>query len=204
MIVWVTGAGSGIGKAIASHFAAGGATVVASGRHADILDTFATEARDKGWNVLAVPCDVTDADSVRAAHARMVDASGPVDVLVNNAGTTVFTPFVKSALADFDRLVATNLRGPFVCTQAVLPSMLERRSGTVVMVNSMAATHVFPDSSVYSATKAGLKAMTDCLRFEVRKTGCASFQACIPASHQHRELILGGRPIGSARNTPTR
>jgi NADP-dependent 3-hydroxy acid dehydrogenase YdfG len=175
MIIWVTGAGRGIGKAIASRFAADGATVVASGRHADLLETFATEARDQGWNVLAVPCDVTDEDSARQAHARIVETAGPVDVLVNNAGTTVFTPFVKSELADFDRLVATNLRGPFVCTQAVLPSMLERRSGTVVMVNSMAATHVFPDSSVYSATKAGLKALTDCLRFEVRKQGVRVF-----------------------------
>jgi NADP-dependent 3-hydroxy acid dehydrogenase YdfG len=171
MIVWVTGAGSGIGKAVASLFAADGATVVASGRHRETLEALASEARANSGVVHALPCDVTDADSVREAHAAIVAEFGAVDVLINNAGTTIFTPFTKSSVEDFDRLMATNVRGAFLATQAVLPAMIARHAGSIVMINSMAATHVFPDSSVYAATKAALKAMSDCLRFEVRKEG---------------------------------
>jgi 3-oxoacyl-[acyl-carrier protein] reductase len=94
-----------------------------------------------------------------------------VNVLVNNAGTTVFRSFMESEVQDFDALLATNLRGPFLTSKAVLPAMVERGSGTIVMINSMAALQVFPNSSLYAATKGGLKMLTDCIRGEVRASG---------------------------------
>ena len=166
--VWITGGGTGIGKALAAAFAREGAQVVISGRAAARIDAVAAEI---GNGVRAIPCDVSDAGEVGAVTARIAESCGPVDILVNNAGVTVFKPFQSTSLEEFDALMAVNLRVPFLCTQAVLPSMVERGGGQVVMINSMAALQVFPSSSVYAATKGGLKWMADCLRLEVRKSG---------------------------------
>ncbi len=168
-IIWITGASAGIGRATAAAFLDAGARVVASARTMERL-TEAFEGIDAG-RLHLLPCDVSSEVEVAAAQERIRKEFGAVDVLVNNAGTTVFTPFMKSTVEDFDRLHSTNLRGPFLCTQSVLPGMLEKGSGTIVMISSMAAVHAFPDSSVYSSSKAGLKAMADCLRLEVRKSG---------------------------------
>lgn len=166
--VWVTGGGTGIGKALGTAFAREGARVVLSGRAAARIDAVAAEI---GMGVRAIPCDVSDAGEVTAVTGRIAESCGPVDILVNNAGVTVFKPFLSTTPEEFDALTSVNLRGPFLCSQAVLPSMIERGGGTIVMINSMAALQVFPNSSVYAATKGGLKWMSDCLRLEVRKSG---------------------------------
>ncbi len=166
--VWITGGGTGIGKGLAAAFAREGAQVVISGRGAARIDSVAAEI---GHGVRAIPCDVSDPGEVGAVVGRITESCGPVDILINNAGLTVFKPFQSTSLEEFDELMAVNLRGPFLCTQAVLPSMVERGGGQIVMINSMAALQVFPSSSVYAATKGGLKWMADCLRLEVRKSG---------------------------------
>ncbi len=166
--VWITGGGTGIGKAIAAAFVSEGAKVVLSGRSAARIDEVAAEL---GNGVRAIPCDVSDANEVAAVTARIADLCGPIEVLVNNAGVTVFKPFLDTSIEEFDQLSSVNLRGPFLCSRAVLPSMIDRGGGTIVMINSMAARQVFANSSVYAATKGGLKWMADCLRLEVRKSG---------------------------------
>ncbi|MBI5648624.1 MAG: SDR family oxidoreductase [Ignavibacteriae bacterium] len=171
MNIWITGAGRGIGAAIARRAARAGAGIALSGRNDETLVALAAELEAAGARVCVARCDVGDEDSVRAAFEAAHGALGSIDVLVNNAGETVFLPFMKSGVADLDRLLRTNVRGAFLCTQAVLPGMLERGAGTVVMINSVASRDVFSDSSLYSASKAGLKALTDCLRHEVRKSG---------------------------------
>jgi 3-hydroxy acid dehydrogenase/malonic semialdehyde reductase len=167
-IIWITGGRSGIGKAIAQSFAALGARVILSSRDADALKEVAHEL---GPQVHALPCDVTDAGQVQAAALRIFQDFGRVDILVNNAGSTVFKSFVETSVEEFDDLSTTNLRGPFLCSKAVLPAMLERGEGFIIMINSVAALNVFPNSSVYSATKGGLKMLADCLRAEVRAAG---------------------------------
>ncbi len=167
--IWITGASTGIGQALCVAFAREGARVIASARNPQLLST--TVAAITEGEVHALPCDVSSATEVGAAHQRILEQFGPVHALINNAGTTVFRSFMDTSVEDFDRLTATNLRGSFLTTKAVLPGMVERGDGTIVMVSSMAAVHAFPDSSVYSAGKAGLKAMADCLRLEVRKSG---------------------------------
>ncbi len=166
--VWITGGGTGIGKAIAEVFVREGAQVVLSGRGAKNIDTAAAEL---GNGVRAIPCDVSDKNEVAAVTARIAELCGPIDILVNNAGVTVFKPFLSTSVEEFDELTAVNLRGPFLASQAVLPSMIKRGGGTLVMINSMAARQVFPNSSVYAATKGGLKWLADCIRLEVRQSG---------------------------------
>ena len=166
--VWITGGRSGIGNAIAAGFVRQNATVYISSRDAGGLEEAATAL---GGNVHALACDVTDAEDVRAAYAQIAESHGQVDVLVNNAGATVFSSFLESEVQDFDDLLATNLRGPFLTSKAVLPAMVERGTGTIVMINSMAALQVFPNSSLYAATKGGLKMLSDCMRSEVRASG---------------------------------
>src|SRR5512133_914272 len=158
-VVWVTGGSSGIGEATARSFAAAGHRVVVSSRSGltgqpDSADRLETHG------IMSLPCDVTQPEAVAAAHAAIIDRHGRVDVLVNAAGVTTFRSFLETSVDDFDRIHATNLRGAFLCAKAVLPSMLERQSGMIVMVNSVAAQQVFKDSSVYASSKAGLKMMT--------------------------------------------
>jgi NAD(P)-dependent dehydrogenase (short-subunit alcohol dehydrogenase family) len=167
-IVWITGGTSGIGTAAAKRFADGGDIVFASSRTA--VETDASEAPQPG-SVTNMRCDVCSESEVAAAYGRITGSCGRVDVLINCAGVTVFKPFAATSAPEFDAILNTNLRGPFVCTNTVLPAMLERQSGTVVMINSMSSRDVFRNSSVYAASKAGLKMMTDCLRSEVRKQG---------------------------------
>ena len=167
-IVWVTGASSGIGKAVAAAFIGKGARVVLSSRDPDRLREIADAL---GGGAQALGCDVGDEAQVAAATQRIIEEHGGVDILVNNAGASVFKSFMETSVEEFDQLQQTNLRGPFLCTKAVLPGMLARGEGSIVMVNSMAALYVVPDGSAYSASKGGLKALADCLRLEVRKSG---------------------------------
>jgi NADP-dependent 3-hydroxy acid dehydrogenase YdfG len=171
MVAWITGASKGIGRAIALRLGASGYQIAVSGRDQDALEQVAREIASRGGHALPFISDVRDEQSVQKAYRSIADALGEIDVLVNNAGTTVFKPFLSTSSEDFERLASTNLFGPFYSVKAVLPVMLERRSGSIVMINSMAAREVFSNSSVYAATKAGLRAMTDCLRLEVRKEG---------------------------------
>jgi NAD(P)-dependent dehydrogenase (short-subunit alcohol dehydrogenase family) len=171
MIAWITGAGRGIGKAIALRLAKDGYRVAATGRDLIAQQAVAHAIISGGGSAAAVHCDVADAASVASAYETIRAEFGEVDLLVNNAGATVFKSFLSTGSDEFDLLLSTNLRGPFLCTQAVLPVMMERGAGTIVMINSMTSKQVFRDSSIYAATKAGLKAMTDCLRLEVRGSG---------------------------------
>ncbi len=166
--VWVTGARSGIGRAIAEAFAREGAQVYISGRDGEGLRATAAEI---GSAVHPLACDVTDAGDVASTCGSILDAAGKIDILVNNAGSTVFKPFLDTDIEEFDRLMATNVRGPFLTSKAVLPGMIARGAGSIVMINSMAALQVFPNSSVYAGTKGGLNMLSDCLRGEVRSAG---------------------------------
>ena len=118
-----------------------------------------------------MPCDITSEISVRSAMATITKKVGGVDILVNNAGVTVFESFEKTTIKEFDQIVDTNLRGYFLCTKAVLTSMLKQKKGYIFNIHSVAAITTFNNSSVYSASKAGALALSKCLRSEVRKKG---------------------------------
>jgi len=170
-VIWVTGASRGIGLAIANAFALIGCKVVLSGRNKSQLEINAGRIIDQGGTALPIVCDVTSESSVRGAYANISKKYGDVDVLVNNAGITVFETFEKTSIKEFDSIIATNLRGYFLCTKMVIASMLKRKKGHIFNIHSVAAKDIFYNSSAYSAAKAGALAMSRCLRHEVRKKG---------------------------------
>jgi NADP-dependent 3-hydroxy acid dehydrogenase YdfG len=170
-VVWVTGATKGIGLAVANAFAVIGCKVILSGRNRSQLEINAGKIIDQGGYALPLVCDVTSETSVRTAMATITKKLGAVDVLVNNAGVTVFESFEKTTLKEFDQILDTNLRGYFLTTKAVLTAMLKQKKGHIFNIHSVTAITTFTNSSVYAASKAGSLAMSRSLRAEVRRKG---------------------------------
>jgi 2-hydroxycyclohexanecarboxyl-CoA dehydrogenase len=167
-VALVTGAGRGIGKAIAERLASEGAKVAV----ADIDPaTAAATAAEIGRGAIAVTMDVTDGASVRDAVAETAKQLGPIDVLVNNAGWDKIEPFVKSQEETWDRVIAINLKGPIRCARAVLDSMIERRGGKIVSIGSDAGRVGSSGEAVYSAAKAGVIGFGRTLAREVARYG---------------------------------
>lgn len=165
-VVWITGASRGIGKAIAQRLVREGYRVALSARNADALRELADEFGSE--QVLYVECDVREEESVYYAYRTIVERFEQVDVLVNNAGMGVFAPLAELTVQEFDDMIATNLRGSFLCIKNVLPAMLKRKAGTIVHIHSVSAIRAFSHSSGYGASKAGTLAMSRSLREEVR------------------------------------
>lgn len=151
-VVLVTGATAGFGAAIARRFCAAGARVIAAGRRRDRLDALAAELGDR---LLPLPLDLADAAAVAAVIPGLPAPFGAVSVLVNNAGFGTDRGAVQNAaLADWDEMVAVNIRGLLHMTHHALPGMLSRGRGQVINIGSIAARAAGPSSAVYSATKA--------------------------------------------------
>jgi len=165
--VLVTGASRGIGRATAERFAAEGAAVVVNHlRDAEEADRVVTAIAAAGGIATAVEADVSDPDAV-ATMVAAARAVGPIDVLVNNAGVSTHIPFLELSLEEFDRVLAVNLRGAFLCCRAVCPDMLARGAGCVVNVASELAFVGAPGLVHYSASKGGVLAMSKALAREL-------------------------------------
>ena len=162
----VTGGASGIGAATARRLAAEGARVALGDLDLDTARAVAAEI-----DGVATELDVTDTGSVGRAVAAVADALGPVDVLVNNAGTDRFAFFVKTDEALWDFVLGVNLRGVLACTHAVLGSMQERGGGTIVNVASEAGRVGSQGSATYSAAKAGVIGFTKAIARESARFG---------------------------------
>jgi NADP-dependent 3-hydroxy acid dehydrogenase YdfG len=167
----VTGAGRGIGRAIAERFAGEGASVVLASRTAKELEVVAQEIERSGAHALAVPTDVADDAAVERLVARTVEAHGRVDILVTAAGVATFGPIAEQTPRDWETMLAVNLRGVMVCCRAVLPPMLARGRGNIINVASIAANRAIAGGAVYTATKAGVVGFSRVLAEEVRKAG---------------------------------
>ena len=167
-VVWVTGAGTGIGRATALAFAQGGARVVLTGRRPDMLAETAALIERAGHSSLSLAADVSDPVDVSRAHREIIASAGEVDILVNNAGTNATRRHWRHlSPADMARVVDVNLKGPFLCTLAVLPAMRAKGGGTVIHVVSNAATGIFAVAGpVYTASKHGARAMSATLNAE--------------------------------------
>lgn len=166
--VIVTGAGSGIGRAIALHLAADGYNVVVNDFRAEAAAAVAGEI---GAKARAVAGDVSQEADVAAMVATARAAFGSVTHLVNNAGHVHQALFTDLTPADFDRMIAVHLRGTFLCTHAVLPGMLERGSGVIVNIASQLGQIGGIELAHYSAAKAGIIGMTKALAREVSARG---------------------------------
>ena len=158
----VTGATGGIGKAIARALAAEGASLVLTGRQADVLEALAQETGGR-----AVVSDLAQPDAVE----RLAADAGDVDVLVGNAAVPGSWPFPDYTVEEVDRALTVNLRAPILLAHALLPAMIARDAGHVVFVSSLSGKAASPGSSIYSATKFGLRGFALGLREDLADTG---------------------------------
>jgi NAD(P)-dependent dehydrogenase (short-subunit alcohol dehydrogenase family) len=175
-VALVTGGSRGLGRAFAQALAAAGAAVAVTARTEEQLSDTVKLIRSSGGVAFAFPADVTDKFGMSQVIAQIELDIGPVDVLVNNAG--VITPLGYDWEVDPDewwRSLEVNLRGPFLCTRAMLPSMMARRRGRIVNISSSAAYNVHPWATSYCAAKAGLTHFTRCLGSAVKEYGISVF-----------------------------
>jgi NADP-dependent 3-hydroxy acid dehydrogenase YdfG len=164
--VLVTGASRGIGRAVAEVLAEAGAKVwLAARTEVALLDV----AKETGGTVL--PLDLTDDTSVWDAVDSLRDGEGIPDIVINAAGVFSIAGCAEETVADFDLNVSVNLRGAFLLTRSLLPDMLERGSGLIVNVGSVAGRKAYPGNASYSASKYGLRGFHEVLLEEVRGTG---------------------------------
>lgn len=167
----VTGAGRGIGRAVAVRLAAEGAAVVLAARSKGEIEAVAAEIEGAGAQAEAVPTDVRDEVSVSAAVARALARSGRIDVLALAAGVASFAPVAATETDRWDEMMAVNLRGAFLCARAVLPAMMAQRRGTIIAVGSMVTGRTLPGSGAYTASKYGLLGLCRVLAEELRGHG---------------------------------
>lgn len=170
-VICITGGSSGIGKSIAYNFARINCKVYISGRRNSELERTVREFSKEKLKITAIPCNVSSELNVNQVVKQIIKEEGKIDCLVNNAGITVFKSVLDISNREARDIINTNLLGSIYCTKSVLPYMIERKSGLIINISSIAAKKVYLKSSVYSASKAGLNAFADCLREEVREYG---------------------------------
>jgi NADP-dependent 3-hydroxy acid dehydrogenase YdfG len=167
----VTGAGRGIGRAIAEAFAAEGASVVLAARTASDLERIAKDVERAGVRALVVPTDVSDDAAVERLVARAIDAFGRVDILATAAGVASFGPVAEQVPRDWDAMLAVNLRAVMVSCRAALRPMIAQHRGSIINVASVAASRAIPGAAAYTATKAGVVGFSRVLAEELRTAG---------------------------------
>jgi 3-oxoacyl-[acyl-carrier protein] reductase len=187
--VLVTGAGSGIGRAIAEKLAKDGERVVVNDLKGETADEVVARIKESGGEAAAAPGDVSDPESVQRIVEAAREAYGPPEILVNNAGFLQQKRFVDLTVDDFDRMIAVHLRGTFLCTSAVVPDMLSRGSGIIVNVASQLGQIGGIELCHYSAAKAGIIGLTKSLAREVSNQG-VRVNAVAPGPI-NTELVLG-------------
>jgi NAD(P)-dependent dehydrogenase (short-subunit alcohol dehydrogenase family) len=170
-VALVTGANRGIGRGIARGLAGEGASLVLAARGAKALEEAAAEIRGLGGDVLAMPTDVTVEDQVAALFAALVKRFDRLDLLVNNAGAFDGGPFDELATADWDKVIAVNLRGPFLCSREAFRIMKRQRQGRIINIGSISAQRVRPRSAPYSASKHGIWGLTQAIALDGRPYG---------------------------------
>ncbi len=170
-VVVVTGASSGIGRAIARAFGARGAKVGLIARNEEGLNAAAEEVRRAGGEALILPLDVADAGAVEVAAARVEAELGPIDVWVNNAMVTVFAPVMEVTAEEFRRVTEVTYLGYVHGTQAALRRMQPRDRGTIIQIGSALAYRSIPLQGPYCAAKAAIRGFTDSLRTELIHDG---------------------------------
>lgn len=200
LTVLVTGASRGIGAAVAEAFAARGARVALLARSVEALEAVAARCAEAGGEARPVPCDVTDDEAVAAAADAVRGALGTPDVVVNNAG--LFEPggVLETSPAAFRRQLEVNVVSAFLVTRAFLGGMLERGSGRVLMMGSVASVRGYPAGAAYGAAKHALLGLARSLREETKGTG-VSVTTLLPGAT--RTASWDGTDLPDARFIPS-
>jgi 3-oxoacyl-[acyl-carrier protein] reductase len=166
----VTGAARGIGEAIALRVARMGAAVVLTARDQARLEQVTAAIEQCGGKAMALPCDLTDEKAVAALGERVVREFARCDILVNNAGVSVpRKPLVDLAVNEWDQMMQTNLRAPYLMIRALAPLMIAARYGHIINISSLAGKNVLPEGAAYSASKWGLNGLTYSVAEELRQ-----------------------------------
>ena len=170
-IIFITGATSGIGEGCARKFAAMGSDLILNGRNTEKLAELKAELTAKGVDVLTLPFDVRDRQAMRAALDSLEGKWKNIDVLVNNAGLVIgLDKEFEGNLDEWDVVLDTNVRALLTMTRMVVPGMVERGHGHIINIGSIAGDAAYPGGSVYCATKAAVKALSDGLRIDLVDT----------------------------------
>ena len=168
-VALVTGAGRGIGGAIARKLAALGAAVVVSGRTRETLEQTAEAIRSRGGQARVEPCDISQLAAVEALAASVEQAFDRLDILVNNAGVGSFSaPLHQMTPEEWEKVLNTNLRGVFYSIRAFAPMMIRAKSGHIVNISSLAGKNPLPNGAAYAASKWGLNGLSYSVAEELR------------------------------------
>lgn len=167
-LVWVTGASSGIGRAIVEELVVNSFSIAATSRKLSSLQTMIKQLREDKNKVFLFPADVKKSSELHDVYSEIAKKN-IVTCLINNAGVTSFKSAEENSIAEIQEIIETNLLGSIYAIKAVLPDMIKNKSGTIINVLSVAAIKTFTNSSAYAASKSGLLAYTNSLREELRK-----------------------------------
>ena len=174
----VTGASSGIGRALSLRLAREGARVGLVARRTDALEALAGEIRETGGEAFVLPCDVSEREQVEACSARALECLGGVDLLVNNAGYGHHRSFLDWDLADMERVMRVNYLGTLYFTKLLLGQMVERGRGWIVFIASVAGKLATPEESAYAASKFAMVGLAEALSLEVEAKGVHVLTVC--------------------------
>ena len=174
----ITGASSGMGRMLAQRFARAGARVVLVARREPELRQLATEIESGGGSALVLPCDVAERAQVFAAAQRALASCGAIDILVNNAGYGHHRRFLEWDLDDMERMLRVNFLGTLYWTKALLPQMVERGTGWIVFLASVAGKLGVPEESAYAASKFAMVGLAEALSLEVEDAGVHVLTVC--------------------------
>jgi 3-oxoacyl-[acyl-carrier protein] reductase len=177
-VALVTGASRGIGLAIVRRLGQMGARVSLCARNAANLERAASELRGAGAQVLAVRTDVTRGDAIAALVGETQRALGPIDILVNNAGIGIFGPFHEQSETDWNAILDTNLKSVFLVSRAVAPGMIQRKTGHIINISSLAGKNTFANGAIYCASKWGLLGLSGCMAEDLRAHGIRVSAIC--------------------------
>jgi 3-oxoacyl-[acyl-carrier protein] reductase len=167
----ITGAGSGIGRAVSLALAHAGASVTLAARTKQTLDAVAHEIAQGGGTALVIPTDVGAESQIETLVAKTKSSFGHIDILVTSAGGAFFGPLVDSRTEDWDAMININLRGTYLACKHVVREMIPRSRGHILNVLSIASTHILPGSTGYTASKFGALGLTKVIAAEVRSLG---------------------------------
>lgn len=168
-VAFITGAGRGIGRAIALSLSAEGALVVLNSRSEGELKAVEAEISGRGGRAEIAPADITDDAAVQAVFKNVLARHGKIDILINNAGKGAFAPIRNLSMNDFDDMWKLNVRAVMQCTKLVLPAMEKQKRGIIVNISSLAGKNAFLGGGGYAPTKWALLGFSRCLMLEERE-----------------------------------
>ncbi len=193
----VTGGSRGIGKYIAKRLASEGASVVIAGRKPADLRTAAEEIGAEGGRVIPVQTDVSNEKSVHRLLSKTLTEFGTIDILINNAGQYIEKAVTDMSVNEWNNIIGTNLTGPFLLSRAVLPEMMEKLDGTIIMISSTSGKRARANSTAYSASKFGIEGFSEALLREVRdyniRVIVVTPSSVDSSDREARQILKGGR-----------